>query len=572
MTTVLRAVCAAVAFVSVAFVAPSLQTYYGNGADTGFRSTFVDTGYGLIALASFALAVALPLLSPGRVRPFVIAGVLGFGTCALVQQIVFAGGFGPVDGTPFDFQALSMRLSLEGAVWILVLGGTLLVGREVASRSVFLSALLVAWTALSGLQVVWRANHIEMTAPASSATTFAFSKQRNVVFWISDALQGDITEQILRDDVVLRDTLKGFTYYPDATSHYKFTVFSIPTLLTGRLGDAYRSVEEYSQEVRNGGNLSRTLKHAGYDINMVSTQEFCVAFDTCDFYWSLVRPPRVVSPARAQLMSLALFRVTPGPLKSLVFDGVSGMGTWLANDTAVRGNISGRAGGELQRKLALSQTPPQDVYFFKRLIERMNATAERPTFKVFHSRGSHAPYLLRPDCSVNEIRSTDDAIVEQSKCQIAVFASFIQRLKSLGVYDNTTIVWVSDHGARAKRRGSDGNLAHAYQADASATFAIKFAGAEHGFRFSDQAVQLVDAVPTVLQELGMKSDGYDGHALQTLTDTQRARYFVDHKTYSRNSRVLFDRYEIVGRRDNESSWARLGISTFAHANTFSRER
>lgn len=557
MTTVLRAVCAAVAFVSVAFVAPSLQTYYGNRADTGFRATYLDTEYGLLALFALVVAAGLPLLLPRRYRPLAIAMVLGLAVCLVLQQSFFIGGFGPVDGTKFDFQGIWLRSFAELVVWALVLGGSFLFVRRLAHNAVFVALLLVAWTALSGWHAISRVQRLEAREQNSGPAAFALSKQRNVVFWISDALQGDVTANILSKSPELQKSLQGFTYYPDATSHYKFTLFSFPTILTGRIGDGNLSAVEQVAAARKGDNLSRRLKTAGFDVNMVSTHEYCAAFETCDFYWSLVPMPDADLKAKASLINLALFRVTPGLLKRFVFDGVNGVGIYLL----------GGYSGDLRRRMLGQLGPQNDVYFFNRMNERLTSLASRPTFKVFHSRTAHAPFMLRPDCSVGEMSETKDAIVEQSRCQVSMFLAFVDRLKALGVYENTTIFWVSDHGARVAFGRANGEKLGPQMADSSATFAVKYAGARQKFSFSNRGVQLVDMAPTVLHELGMNDDGFDGDAIQTLTEVPRVRHFSDHKNYSQNGRMEADRYEVLGPRWQHSSWAKQDPSTFAGVNS-----
>ncbi len=126
--------------------------------------------------------------------------------------------------------------------------------------------------------------------------------------------------------------------------------------------------------------------------------------------------------------------------------------------------------------------------------------AQRPFFLFLHYYDAHHPYEPHPprtspfsdDPYAGEIAYIDDCI-----------GQVLDRLRALGVYDNTLVIVTGDHG---ESLGEHGEITHSYfvyQSTLHVPLVIRAPGCGKGLRV-DGNVSLVDIVPTVLDLVGLE--------------------------------------------------------------------
>ena len=82
------------------------------------------------------------------------------------------------------------------------------------------------------------------------------------------------------------------------------------------------------------------------------------------------------------------------------------------------------------------------------------------------------------------------------------FGHFLDRLRQLGVLNDTIIVYTSDHGEEFFEHGSVGHGHTLYEELVHVPLAIRFPGAIRGGARVSEPVELVDVVPTLLELTG----------------------------------------------------------------------
>lgn len=104
-----------------------------------------------------------------------------------------------------------------------------------------------------------------------------------------------------------------------------------------------------------------------------------------------------------------------------------------------------------------------------------------------------------------EIRYTDEMLIRP----------VIQKLKALGLYDNTMIIVTSDHGEEFFEHGSWLHTHSLYNETIKVPLVIKFFDSAHAGRRIHRYARLIDIMPTVLDALGLKvrGRGMDGKSL-----------------------------------------------------------
>ncbi len=100
-------------------------------------------------------------------------------------------------------------------------------------------------------------------------------------------------------------------------------------------------------------------------------------------------------------------------------------------------------------------------------------------------------YKLAKSCYLGLIQHNDDRI-----------ARVMAKLKQIGIYDETLIVFCSDHGAMMGEQGCLEKWGHMYEPVAKIPLLFKFPNGEHAGTCLDDFVENVDILPTVLDVIG----------------------------------------------------------------------
>jgi choline-sulfatase len=142
--------------------------------------------------------------------------------------------------------------------------------------------------------------------------------------------------------------------------------------------------------------------------------------------------------------------------------------------------------------------------------EWLESVHEEPFFFFFHIYEPHLP-LSAPEPFASRFDDPYDAEVASAD---AIVGDLLDRLRELGVYDRSVILFVSDHG---EGLGDHGLVEHGpllYREQIQVPLLLKLPGGEDGGSTVARSAQLADVAPTVLDLLGLpRPDDMDGEAL-----------------------------------------------------------
>ena len=153
--------------------------------------------------------------------------------------------------------------------------------------------------------------------------------------------------------------------------------------------------------------------------------------------------------------------------------------------------------------------------------------ARQPFFLFLHYYDAHQPYEPHPPLTS---AYTDDPYAGEIAYVDKCIGQVLDRLRALGVYDNTLVIVTADHG---EGLGEHGELDHGlliYQSTLQVPLVIRMPQGRQGLRVAGN-VSLVDIVPTVLDLVGLKSPEWlEGVSLRAAleggpaADAERAIY------------------------------------------------
>ncbi len=347
-----------------------------------------------------------------------------------------------------------------------------------------------------------------------------FSSALNLVHLLPDGFQGDIAREVLEDHPELSARLEGFILFRDHLGMYQGTAPSVPTIFTGRPFDfeAGYSVERTIDEMKLYAYPARLLEN-GFRLDYVTlSSAYCLdgaasciirSFNDLKPRGYFRHKDQHFSYAVRQLADLTLFRHLPMFLKEKIYNS----GDWFFADTTLDG----------------SSPWPDPV--LREWIDNMVVAGPQPRYKWYHYIGTHIPANWDADCVFNrDLERTRKQYYDQSVCVLTGIARFADKLRELGIFDETAIIISGDHGVNIEPDDNQGLKANASLyagiiGAARPTLMIKPLKAQGDFQVSNLPTSLIDIAPTALDLVGLEGD-YSGQPALSIDPTlKRSRIF-----------------------------------------------
>jgi hypothetical protein len=407
-----------------------------------------------VGLAVFAAALAVQVLAGAKRRETATAAVLAAGALAYLETTLLAGRIGPLTGAEPDWAALRPLMVVEiaallAAAWAVARPGP---RRWLVRRAVPVALVLVVASA-ANVAPALRAHNQREARPSAFTFTGAglldLSAEGNVVIVVLDSFQSDVFAGLAAADPGRRAALDGFTYFPDATSSFPRTNGSMPALLTGRVYDNSAPYLRWLDGAYREGSVLRALKRRGHDVRIHSfTPVPYVAHPDVADNLASTDDGKAIAGARrreqALLLDLLMFRTAPTPLRP-----------WVYNHGRFRLSARGAAAAVPGDPYPLDDATRvlsagngfADLEFADRVRAYLNATSPAPAVRVYHLGSPHAPFHLGEDMSYAAERPyTPESYRAQAAGALGILEVLLVRMQELGVYDNSLVMVLADHG------------------------------------------------------------------------------------------------------------------------------
>jgi len=504
------------------FVLGTRATYTGNRDMFSLPFGVLLRRYYLQPFAALVLVLVGAALLMPTMALYRIYVVLLFGVAVMTwaQGNFLVWNYGVFDGTQIDFAAHRWVGMGELAVWLLVLAGLLVCRRRVYRHVGFVAGglcVLQGLLALASPDAPVAAPAVA-TAPGGTATVrerpaavFEFSSAANVIVYLSDGFQSDIFREIVQGPEPFAEALDGFTFFADTSTNSRLTVGAYPAILSGVMYDGSVPYRTYAQQTVAHDNIGPALGRKGYALayvlqsgNLYYQPEHCVGpFAFVDRFFA-------EDVAGQTLLDATLFRHAPHFLKPYVYDGTSG--------------IAGRLVAGPRRLQAGNETAAY-IDFMNVMEVRATRRDGPPTFKLFHLLNAHPPLSVNERCEFERLSSSRASYTRSNVCSLKTFVRFLARLRALGVYDNSLIIFLGDHGAKGEGTGIAPVVPGLQVGDAWPALAVKPPNSHGPLRISHAPAQVADVAATIAALTG--ADGsFPGRSLLSLREgEERVRYF-----------------------------------------------
>lgn len=517
-------------------------------------------------LLVWILLVAVACLFKKRAFAVVVAAVFSVALSCYTQALFMNVGLPQADGGVVNWDDYTTITVLSAAAWIaLITVSVVAMIRYPRKAQMGFCLVALAFVVVQGAGVAslfvgesGASNVAGRTMMVSEKGLLDVSAKTNVVEFVLDNYDTALLEQAVSEEPEMFDGFEGFTWFKDSAGSMIPTRYGNVFLLTGVLP---REDEPFSAFLANRYARSPYLgdiRKADYDVGVYSDtlgEQYLSADEAIQHLYRytsniapLDRDAMDVPATAASLLRCALYRDLPWLVKPLA---------WFYTDEVNRSMFgSGRA--------ASDKTPylMDDGSLLSRLrTEGLSTNDQDASYRYIHVIGAHDPFSL--DRNGEEVGVGNSNPLDQAIGSMKIVETYINELKQLGVYDQTTVIVTTDHGSWWCQEGEiDQPKSPIVLFKPAASVA---GGRDKPLTVSESPVSAGDILATVEEVIGAPNSASFGESLVDKVEGgsryrkgEQTRYF-----YMTTSDGVHDqkiqKYAINGDARDLCSWSRTNV-------------
>lgn len=501
------------------FYAP-LQLYLNNVNE--FRFDFYSILPALCLMLAAGLVTGTIVYSLCyRISKKLYIGMVLFGIIFLaatyIQGNFLAGSLPALDGTKFNWSQYSAERIQSLILWIVVLLVVIFLYVKYRKHGFLRGVNIACRILLLTLAVTLLINGLsnggfrrKESAIVSTDHEFTFSNNQNLIILVLDALDSGMFQKLMEENPQWKDTFADFTYFPNTVGCYTYTRHAIPYMLTGKWMENQEPYASFQTKAMDESPLFAMLEEQGYRMGMYETEltyenEHIYRFE--NIHDGHYRLDSIGEFARQNFFAV-WFQYMPYQLKPL-----------LSHEDMIS-NIQHRAVGSADAFIY------ENDVFLNAVRNTPFTMTDENCFRFIHLDGAHVPFRYDKDANVIPL---DQGSYEQNvQAAITVTDAFLSKLKETGVYDNSAILVMADHGYTEVYNSLLGR--------SNPFLMIKGIGESHPLTISEQPVSYED-LQNIYRELCNKADS--GSLIPYSDNEPRTRRFL---SYDYNTESMITEY------------------------------
>jgi len=369
-----------------------------------------------------------------------------------LQGSILVWKYGLLDGLNIDWTQATWRGWIDLGIWISVIILTMAFNHVIEKPVTYLAVtifslqlIILAFTGIQNADGLLEKAH-SSSSPDALREIYRFSSGRNVLHIILDGFQADVFRDIISisdelEDGHYRSALDGFIFFEEHMGVFPSTYLSLPALLSGQIYRNHMLKRDFIKTVFGGKTILNSAFEKGYEVDLISVPPM-IGMLTIGHYTNAYLIPKnyhVTDKENAlgdttKLFDLTLFRIVPHFLKKHIYNNQR----WFVQNHF---RDAGSVGFFI----------PHNA-FLNSLTKNMTADRSAPVYKFFHLMNTHAPVVANYDCTYAGIALPRSrlTITTQLKCSLDFVIALLNRMKELGIYDNSLIIIMADHGGHLR--------------------------------------------------------------------------------------------------------------------------
>lgn len=354
---------------------------------------------------------------------------------------------------------------------------------------------------------------------------------KNIIVFVLDRFDIDYYNDVVKDDPDFFSKLKGFTFFDDNISLFSRTYPGVATMITGLPYMYDRSAESWLDNVYGTSPFLSDLKKNDYKIKLYTADYYGYrnASSMKGTVENISSVTKYTVNDRAGLvgnmMALSLYRCLPSVLKSSV--GVS---------TSSFGRVVSYNGKAPAYKV-------DDPRLHELLKDGLSADDSKGSYIFIHMNGCHQPYNMDEDGN----RVENGASLPAIRGDFRMIYSYIDEMRRLGVYEDSTIVITGDHPSAR----DDGEIPT--QPRITSLFVKQSGRSDEPLEYSHAQVCQDNLIATLVKSAGIKTENDYGRSYFEIGEGENVTRHHNFELYDDGDTRIID-FAVTGKGSDFSNW------------------
>ena len=541
------------------------EMFIGNISDFGFPFGSMALIMGIASVIYVILATAIMILLKGKVFDAVVTFVFSFTIASYLQGNFMNANFGYLNGQPIEWQEHAKLALFNLAVWAVIMLIPYIVrcfSQNVWSKVLqYGSAFLVVIQAVALVSLLLTADFSVGQGERfiSRDGLYSVGDENNVIVFIVDYFDNEYADMIEKEDSEFFTRLHGFTRFTNCTSVYRNTLPSVPYLLTATEWDPMESLWLYPQYSFEKSSFLSDISELNSNVNVYVKSSYIG-----EAGYEYINN---VSEEKPNLDYIGVFRAMENCTLYRTMPIIAKPSFWFYTD-----DLTEMAINESAETLSGTPYDYDDAKFYSGLKEYGLSVVESDdydsNFTFIHMFGIHFPYSI----DENGELSSNASDRSQGKGVFHIIFDYLDRLNELGLYEDSTIIIMADHGVGVFNEEEVGNAADEGYAYFGKTYEVyeNFAptpvlfvkpagkGSSDPYTLSTAPVSHTDFHATVIEALGGDGSKYGRTFFDVDENEERTRNFYFRQTVEGTSLERGFEYAIDGWSRDVNNWSPTG--------------
>lgn len=415
------------------FVFGTLEFHMSNREEFWFSYGHILPSVVLICILVIAVCITILLMVPDSFFKYGIALLNGFTLALYFQGNFLPNDYGVLDGTAIEWGNYQGRLAYNSIIWSALILLSILFANKYEkiyfSVSRVVIGIILVTQIVTLITVGFMLPKRDNDSVLSVEGQFEASKNNNTIVFVLDAFDAELFCELLQENPSdIQEMFEDFTFYHNTVGGATRTKYAIPYIFTGRTNTGNDSYKEYLEKSFNESSLIQELKTDKYDARLYTGSSYIDMQQTeaIDNIESDRLHPTSEWGLTKDFLKLTAFRYAPHVMKKYFWMYSGDFDLWKESNTVYAFN---------------------DSKFYEKLVtERINASIDQDVFRFYHLTGAHEPYTMNEKCEKVELGKGSE--FGQALGSLRIVTELCRQLKELGIYEDSTIFVIADHGAR----------------------------------------------------------------------------------------------------------------------------
>lgn len=255
---------------------------------------------------------------------------------------------------------------------------------------------------------------------------FEMSSDTNFIILLLDAMEGGTYDEVAQNHPEYAEIMRDFTYYDNTVCGYTFTKQSIPFILSGIWYENERPFVDYATDAYTNSPFLTKLSQKGYKMSLYEPELYTSDKELYKFSNIIKNKTDISSYITFMKREIQItgYKYAPFILKRFCMVGAQDFEDFRTNPDDC-------------------ETFSYDNEVFYNAVKNSEMTkTDDKTFKFIHIWGAHVPFVFDKDMN----RIEDGTYAQNVEACMTMTDAYLKKLKENGVYDNSVIIVMADHG------------------------------------------------------------------------------------------------------------------------------